>query len=33
MVSDWLVYLGLVLLATIGIIVTYVTGKVWEKNG
>ncbi len=33
MVSNWLVYLGLFRLAIIAVVITYITGKRWEKNG
>jgi|GEM_PF-4113995 len=33
MVPNWFVYLGLFGLAIIAVVVTYVTGKRWEKNG
>jgi hypothetical protein len=33
MVPNWLVYIFLFALAIIAVVVTYVTGKGWEKKG
>jgi hypothetical protein len=33
MVSDWWVYPFMIILAIIAVVVAYITGKRWEKEG